>query len=76
MQRIRLTSPSTGSERTAAFRSTAPAFAPGTSGVVAIVTDGSAFAEEGRLTNLFLEVYRHDGMRTAFMTLEHRLIGQ
>jgi uncharacterized protein (TIGR02268 family) len=75
VQRVRLTS-SSGSERAVAFRSTAPAFAPGTSGVVAIVTDGSAFTEAGRLTDLLLEVYRHDGLRTALITLEHRLIGQ
>ncbi|NMO20057.1 DUF2381 family protein [Pyxidicoccus fallax] len=76
VRRVHLTVPSTGRVRTAVFRSTAPEFTPGTSGVVAIVTDGSEFTEEGRLTNLFLEVYRHDGLRTAFMTLEHQLIGQ
>ncbi|WP_164011578.1 DUF2381 family protein [Pyxidicoccus trucidator] len=76
VQRVRLTTLPGGSERTAAVRATAPSFAPGASGVVAIVTDGSAFAEEGRLTDLFLEVYRHDGLRTAFVTLEHRLTGE
>jgi uncharacterized protein (TIGR02268 family) len=76
VQRIRLTTTSSGSERTAAVRSSAPSFAPGTSGVIAIVTDASAFADSGRLTNLFLEVYRHDGVRTAFVTLDHHLIGK
>jgi uncharacterized protein (TIGR02268 family) len=76
VKKVRLTSLASGRERTAAVRVSAPSFAPGTSGVIAIVTDRSAFSDEGVLTDLFLEVYRHDGLRTAFVTLEHRLAGK
>lgn len=76
VQRLRLTTLPNGRERTAAVRATATSFAPGTSGVIAIVADKRAFSDEGRLTDLFLEVYRHDGLRTAYVTLEHRLTGE
>ncbi len=76
VQRIRVTTLATGSERAAALRATAPAFAPGTSGVFAVVMDGSAFMDAGQMTNLFLGVYRHDGLRAAFVTLDHNLIGE
>lgn len=76
VQRLRVTTLASGSERAAALRATAPEFAPGTSGVFAVVLDGSAFTEAGQLTNLFLEVYRHDGLRTAYVTLDHNLLGE
>ena len=76
VRQVRLTTLSSGSERALAFKASAPSIAPGASGVIAIVADGSAFSEKGQLTNLFLEIYRHDGMRTAYVTLEHRLIGK
>jgi uncharacterized protein (TIGR02268 family) len=76
VQRIRVTTLATGSERVAAFRATAPVIAPGTSGVFAIVLDSSAFMDAGQVTSLFLEVYRHDGLRTAYVTLDHRLLGE
>jgi uncharacterized protein (TIGR02268 family) len=76
VQRVRLTTVTTGRERVAALRSSASAFAPGTSGVFAIVLDGSAFVDEGKLTNLFLEVYQHDGLRTAYVTVDHSLVGK
>ncbi len=76
VKRVRLTTLSTGSERMVALRSTASAFAPGTSGVFAVVLDGRSFVDGGKLTNLFLEVYQHDGLRTAYVTLEHSLVGK
>jgi uncharacterized protein (TIGR02268 family) len=76
VQRVRLTTLSTGRERAAALRSSASEFAPGTSGVFAVVLDRSAFMDEGKLTNLFLEVYQHDGLRTAYVTLDHSLLGK
>jgi hypothetical protein len=74
--RVRLTTLSTGRERVAALRSTAPELAPGTSGVFAIVVDGSAFVDDGQLTNLFLELYRHDSLRAAYVTLDRGLLGK
>lgn len=76
VRQVRLTTLSHGSERGVAFRASVPSIAPGASGVIAIVADGSAFSDQGQLTDLFLEVYRHDGMRTAYVTLESRLIGK
>lgn len=76
VQRVRVTTLTTGSERAAALRATASAFAPGTSGVFAVVLDGSAFSDAGQMTDLLLEVYRHDGLRTAFVTLDRSLIGE
>jgi hypothetical protein len=76
VQRVRLTTLSRGDERVVAHRATSPEFAPGTSGVVAIVMDGSAFVEEGELTSLLLELYRQDGLRQAFVQLDPHLIGK
>jgi hypothetical protein len=64
---------SSGADRDLAFRSTTPSIAPGESGVVAIVSDRSAFVEAGKVTNLVLEIYRHDGVRQAFVPLAHQL---
>jgi hypothetical protein len=76
VQAVRLVVLSSGHERAVAVRSTATSIAPGASGVVAIVVDKSAFVEEGTLTNLFLEIYRHDGLRQAWIELDHRLAGE
>lgn len=73
MKSARLTTLKSGSERPFAFRATTPSIAPGTSGVLAFVADQSAFVEDGALTTLLLEIYRHDGMRQAFVQLEPRL---
>jgi uncharacterized protein (TIGR02268 family) len=76
VQRIRVTTSATGIERAAAFRANAPLFAPGTSGVFAVVLDSSAFMDAGQVSSLFLEVYRHDGLRTAYVTLDRSLLGE
>lgn len=76
VQAVRLVVLSSGHERAVAVRSTATSIAPGASGVVAIVVDKRAFVEEGTLTNLFLEIYRHDGLRQAWIELDHRLAGE
>ncbi len=76
MKAARLVTMSSGLERAVAVRSTSTAIAPGASGVVAAVVDKSAFMEEGALTNLILEIYRHDGPRRAFVQLEHHLAGE
>jgi uncharacterized protein (TIGR02268 family) len=76
LKTVRLVAESTGAERAVAFRATAPSISPGASGVFAIVADKSAFVEEGRMTNLLLEVYRHDGARSAFVPLAHQLTGE
>ncbi|MBZ4419655.1 DUF2381 family protein [Myxococcus sp. RHST-1-4] len=76
VRQVRLTTLVGGSERAVAFKASAPTIAPGASGVIAIVADGSAFSEDGQLANLFLEVYRHDGRRTAYVTLERSLMGK
>jgi len=47
--------------------------APGATGRVAIVVDKSAFASENGLTDLVLELFRHDGQLNAVLVLDHRL---
>ena len=76
MKTVRLVTELTGLERTVALRATAPSLAPGESGVFAIVADKRAFMEEGGMTNLILEVYRHDGIRQAVVPLAHQLTGE
>lgn len=76
MKTVRLVTEFTGLERTVALRATTPSLAPGESGVFAIVADKRAFMEEGGMTNLILEVYRHDGIRQAFVPLAHQLTGE
>jgi uncharacterized protein (TIGR02268 family) len=73
MKSARLTTLKSGSERPFAIRATTPSIAPGASGVLAFVADKSAFMDGGALTTLFLEVYRHDGVRQAFVQLEPQL---
>jgi uncharacterized protein (TIGR02268 family) len=76
VQRIRLVTTDSGRERLVALRATAREVTPGGSGTVAVVADGSAFVDEGALTSLRLEVYRHDGLRQAFVQLDPTLIAR
>jgi hypothetical protein len=76
MKTVRLVTESTGMERPLALRSTASSITPGASGTIAIVADRSAFVEDGRMTNLILQVYRHDGAQQAIVTLAHQLTGE
>lgn len=76
MKAVRLVVLPSGHDRAVAVRSTSTSIAPGASGVLAFVVDKSAFVEEGKLTNLFLEIYRHDGLRQAWVELDHRLAGK
>lgn len=73
---VRLTSISSGRERSVAMRATHSFIAPGTSGVVAIIADKSAFMDDGKLTSLFLEVYRNDGYRQSLVQLDPYLVGE
>jgi hypothetical protein len=76
VQRIRLSTLPDGDERALAMRATSREILPGQSGVVAIVVDGSAFVDKGTLKDLFLELYRQDGQRQAFVTLAHQLLSR
>ncbi|MFP2907200.1 DUF2381 family protein [Pyxidicoccus sp. 3LFB2] len=76
LKTVRLVTESTGRDRALAFRATAASIIPGASGAIAIVVDKGAFVDEGKVTNLILEVYRHDGARQAFIPLAHQLTGE
>lgn len=76
MKTVRLVTESTGMERALALRSTASSITPGASGTIAIVVDRSAFVEEGRMTNLILQVFRYDGAQQAIIPLAHQLTGE
>ena len=76
MKTARLLTKGSGHERAVAVRATVREITPGGSGVVALVADGSAFIEDGALTSLFLEIYRHDGMRQAFVQLDPTLLAR
>lgn len=76
MKTVRLVTESTGRDRALALRATASSISPGAAGVIAVVVDKGAFSEEGKVTNLILEVYRHDGARLAFIPLAHQLTGE
>ncbi|AEI67832.1 hypothetical protein LILAB_29755 [Corallococcus macrosporus] len=76
VQRVRLVTMNGGRDRPVAVRATLREITPGGSGVLAIVADGGAFVEEGALTSLWLEVYRHDGLRQAFVELDPSLIAR
>jgi hypothetical protein len=76
MKSARLTTLRSGHERAFAMRVTSSSIAPGESGVLAFVTDKSAFTDDGAPTSLFLEVYRHDGLRQALVQLDPRLVGE
>ncbi|WP_233582990.1 DUF2381 family protein [Corallococcus sp. CA053C] len=73
---VRLVGLSDARERAVALRSSSAVIEPGTSGVLALVVDASAFLDEGTLTSLFLEVYRQDGLRQAMVQLDPDLIGK
>jgi hypothetical protein len=72
----RVVTKESGRERFVAVRSSARAISPGASGVVALVVDRSAFVDDGKLASLFLELYRHDGLRQAIVQLDPRLVAR
>ncbi|WP_224371495.1 DUF2381 family protein [Hyalangium versicolor] len=74
LKTARLVTLAGGQERVVAVSATSTSISPGGSGVVAFVVDKSAFMEEGALTNLLLEIYRHDGLRQGFVQLDHSLV--
>jgi uncharacterized protein (TIGR02268 family) len=76
MKSARLLTVASGEERFVAVRSTHSSIAPGESGVIAFVADKSAFMEDGKLTSVFLEVYRHDGLRQALVQLDPDLVAK
>jgi uncharacterized protein (TIGR02268 family) len=76
VQRVRLVTKDSSRERAVAVRATFREVTPGATGVVAMVADGSAFMDEGVLTSLWLEVYRHDGLRQAFVLLDPALVAR
>lgn len=76
MKRIRLVSVASGRDRTVAVRSTSTSISPGNSGVIAVVADQMDFVDEGVLTSLLLEIYRHDGLQQASVRLDPRLVGK
>ncbi|WP_245814166.1 DUF2381 family protein [Cystobacter ferrugineus] len=76
MTSARVLSVVTGQERPVAARSLPSKIGPGESGVVAIVADRSAFMEDGKLTSVFLEVYRNGGLRQAFIQLDPDLVAK
>ncbi|WP_434387851.1 DUF2381 family protein [Melittangium boletus] len=76
MKTARLVTKDSGRERAVALRATVREIEPGGSGVIAVVADGTAFVDEGRLTSLMLELYRDDGMRHAFVQLDPTLIAR
>lgn len=76
VQRVRLVTRDSGHERAVAVRATFREVMPGGVGVVAIVADGGAFVDDGALTGLWLEVYRHDGQRQAVVLLDPALVAR
>ncbi|MDC0712022.1 DUF2381 family protein [Stigmatella sp. ncwal1] len=76
VQRVRLVTKDSSHDRAIAVRATAREITSGGSGRVALVADGSAFVDDGMLTSLWLELYRHDGLRQAFVQLDPALIAR
>ena len=76
MKSARILTAASGQERAVATRSSRATIAPGESGVIALIADRSAFIEEGKLTSVFLELYRHDGLRQALIQLDPDLVAQ
>jgi uncharacterized protein (TIGR02268 family) len=72
----RVVTVSKGRESAVAVHSSRASLAPGESGVVAVVADKRAFIEDGKMTSVFLELYRHDGMRQAFVQLDPDLVAR
>ncbi|ATB31394.1 DUF2381 family protein [Melittangium boletus] len=76
MKSARILTVASGRERAVAARSSLATIAPGESGVIAIVADRSAFMEDGKPTSVFLELYRHDGLRQVLVQLDPDLVAQ
>ncbi len=72
----RVVTVSKGRESAVAVHSSRDSIAPGESGVVAVVADKRAFIEDGKATSVFLELYRYDGMRQAFVQLDPDLVAR
>jgi len=72
----RVVTVSKGRESAVAMHTSRASIAPGESGVVAVVADKRAFIEDGKLTSVFLEIYRHDGLRQAFVQLDPDLVAR
>ncbi|WP_239470928.1 DUF2381 family protein [Archangium violaceum] len=71
----RLTSPRTAdTTRPFALRMNRTMIVQGQSGTIAVVADKSAFESKEGLVDLFLEIYREDGMQQVTVTLDHKLI--
>jgi uncharacterized protein (TIGR02268 family) len=74
LMEARLSTTSTGEARPFALRMDRSSIAPGSSGRFAVVADKSAFKSDGGLTNLVLELFRHDGLQQGYVLLDHRLV--
>jgi hypothetical protein len=73
LKEARLSSVGTWKSRPFALRMNQPEIAPGAVGTLAVVADRSAFALETGRVDLNLELFREDGLRQAFVLLDHRL---
>lgn len=67
---------SKGRKSDVAMHASKASLAPGESGVVAVIADKRAFIEDGKLTSVFLELYRHDGLQQAFVQLDPDLVAR
>ena len=76
MKSARLVAISSGRESAVAVHTTRSSIGPGEAGVVAAVADRSAFIEGGKMVSVFLELYRHDGLRQAFVQLDPDLVAR
>ncbi len=74
LTKVRAFSASTGELRTVAVKTNRTSIAPGRSGSLAIVADKSAFMNKSGPGPLALEIFRHDGLRQAYVVLDHRLV--
>ncbi|MBZ4419780.1 DUF2381 family protein [Myxococcus sp. RHSTA-1-4] len=73
LMEARLSTASSGEARPFALRMDQDSIAPGASGRLAVVADRSAFKSGDGFDNLELELFRHDGLRHAYVLLDHRL---
>jgi uncharacterized protein (TIGR02268 family) len=76
MKSARVLTVASGQERAVAARSLPSTIHPGTSGILALVVDKSAFLEDGKPTSVLLEVYRQDGLRQALVQLDPDLVAK
>jgi hypothetical protein len=74
LTKVHAFSASSGEPRTVAVKANRASIVPGGSGSVAIVADKSAFMDKGGPGQLVLEIFRHDGLRQAYVMLDHRLV--